>query len=395
MNEKVLFVDDDVNILEAYQRRLQKVVKVSTALGGAEGLKWMAEKGPFAVVIADMQMPMMNGVEFLAKVKEQYPDTVRMMLTGHTDVQTAINAVNEGNIFRFMTKPCPPEIMGKALVDGIAQYRLVVAEKTLMVETVNGTIELLVEVLSWADPEAYGHALELRGRARGMARELKITDSWDIELAALLSWIGRVVLPHDLLEQAEKGNEVSEDLKSALERIPVLGHDLLSHIPRLEPVARIILYQNKSFDGQGGPEDGVAGEHLPWGSRILKVLKDLSEFEARGIPKREALALMAEHGGGYDPHVLNAAIALFSPDEKNRSIGTLTTTEQETSSLRVGDILMSNVKTLDDLLLIRRGEVVTEALLVRLRVYAKLVGIQEPVRVVERGAVNGECEKQE
>ena len=129
MDERILFVDDDPNILEAYQRKLQHVLHVRTAQGPHLGLREIQEKGPFAVVVADMNMPLMNGVEFLKKVREIAPDTVRMMLTSNSDIKTAMDAVNEGAVFRFLTKPCPSTLMGDSLAAAIKQHRLITAEK--------------------------------------------------------------------------------------------------------------------------------------------------------------------------------------------------------------------------------------------------------------------------
>jgi DNA-binding NtrC family response regulator len=131
MPEKVLFVDDDQNILASHQRMFRKQFALHTAMGGEEGLGSIAAHGPFAVIVSDMQMPIMNGVKFLTKARKLAPDSVRMILTGYADMQTAIEAVNEGHIFRFLTKPCHPEALAKALTAGIAQYRLLTAEKEL------------------------------------------------------------------------------------------------------------------------------------------------------------------------------------------------------------------------------------------------------------------------
>ena len=130
MNEKILFVDDDPDILEAYQRRLGKALQVDTARGGAHGLRAILSDGPYAVVVADMHMPVMNGIDFLARVKEVAPDTVRIMLTGNASLKITIQAVNTGGVFRFLTKPCPPEVMGEALVAAINQYRIAKGETT-------------------------------------------------------------------------------------------------------------------------------------------------------------------------------------------------------------------------------------------------------------------------
>ena len=118
--------------LQAFQRQLRKDFDLVAACGGQEGLDALGSHGPFAVIVSDMRMPGMDGIEFLAQARKRAPDSVRIMLTGCADQRTAINAVNTGRIFRFLAKPCPPEALANALREGIAQYRLITAEKDLL-----------------------------------------------------------------------------------------------------------------------------------------------------------------------------------------------------------------------------------------------------------------------
>jgi DNA-binding NtrC family response regulator len=105
MAERILLVDDDPNILDGFRRSLSREFLMETALGAELALKLVAENGPYAVVVSDMRMPGMDGVQFLSKVKAQSPDTIRVMLTGNADMDTAVHAINEGSIFRFLNKP--------------------------------------------------------------------------------------------------------------------------------------------------------------------------------------------------------------------------------------------------------------------------------------------------
>ena len=143
MPAKILFVDDDELLLQTYQRHLRKLYDAEVALGAEEALAAVADRGPFAVIVSDMRMPGMNGIQLLAKVREIVPDTVRMMLSGHGDLNSAIEAVNEGNVFRFLTKPCSQATLLKALDAGLAQYRLVTAERELLSETLSGSLKVL------------------------------------------------------------------------------------------------------------------------------------------------------------------------------------------------------------------------------------------------------------
>jgi len=129
LKAKILFVDDDASLLASYRRQLRKQYHIETALGGREGLELIEQNGPYAVIVSDFRMPFMNGIEFLASVREIAPETVRIMLTGSADMQLAIQAVNEGNIFRFLTKPCSADVLGESLVTGIEQYQRVSGER--------------------------------------------------------------------------------------------------------------------------------------------------------------------------------------------------------------------------------------------------------------------------
>jgi FixJ family two-component response regulator len=132
MADKILFVDDEPSILDGYRRMLHKDFKLDTAVGGEDGLKLIKETGPYAVVVSDMRMPGMSGAEFLAQVRKMAPETVRMLLTGFASIDAAIEAVNEGNIFRFLTKPCEKEVLVHAINLGLELHHSMSAENLLI-----------------------------------------------------------------------------------------------------------------------------------------------------------------------------------------------------------------------------------------------------------------------
>ena len=123
MSNRVLFVDDDSKILTAFQRQFRKKVAIETVESGAEGLDMLRRNGPFSVVVTDYCMPSMNGIAFLGRAREIAPETVRMLLTGSADLGTAIQAVNQGNIFRFLTKPWSPDNLLETVQTCIHEYR--------------------------------------------------------------------------------------------------------------------------------------------------------------------------------------------------------------------------------------------------------------------------------
>jgi DNA-binding NtrC family response regulator len=143
--DQILFVDDDENVLDGYERMLHEQFQVSKARGGAHGLATIQVFGPFAVVISNMRMPGMNGAEFLALVRQMAPNTVRMILTGHKDINLARQAVSEGRIFRYLTKPCGKAALTYAIKMAIAEYHAVSAEKEVLRRAEEMQLGVLIE----------------------------------------------------------------------------------------------------------------------------------------------------------------------------------------------------------------------------------------------------------
>jgi response regulator RpfG family c-di-GMP phosphodiesterase len=380
MKMRILCVDDDENILAGFQRNLRKAFNLETAEGSPRGLEMVEKEGPYAVVVADMQMPVMNGVEFLKRVEALSPDTVRVMLTGNADQKTAVDAVNHGHVFRFLNKPCAPETLAATLEAALGQYRLITAERELLEKTLHGSIKVLTDVLSMLDPQAFGRSQRVRDYMCVFARAQKSGQTWELELAAMLSQIGCVTIPSTLLDKVRGSQGLTPAEKDMLARVPQIGAELLANIPRLETVSRIVLYQAKNFDGSGFPADAVAGEEIPLGARLLRILNDLVTFESNSLPLFKAFEKMQHTAGRYDPKVLQALGAAFdlcvNPVAASSASQAITWKE-----LRVGHRLLSNVQTRDGMLIVPSGTEVSQAVMGKLRNFAELSGIQEPIVV--------------
>ena len=145
---KILCVDDEPNVLEGLLLHLRRKFEVETAISGAAGLEILQRSDAIAVVMSDMYMPEMNGAEFLSRARQIVPDAARILLTGRADIDSAIAAVNNGQIFRFLTKPCPPLVLLTAIEAGVQQHRLVTAERELLEHTLHGCIKALADVLA-------------------------------------------------------------------------------------------------------------------------------------------------------------------------------------------------------------------------------------------------------
>jgi response regulator RpfG family c-di-GMP phosphodiesterase len=386
MNDaKVLFVDDDENILAAFQRNLRKQFQIDTASGGQPGLDAIQNRGPYAVVVSDMRMPGMDGIDFLSRVKSNAPETVRIMLTGNGDLQTAVKAVNEGSIFRFMTKPCSTEAFAETISAGLQQHRLITSEREILEKTLSGSVRMLTEILSLIDPRSFGRAEILRDNVRMVANELQVENLWELEMAALTSRLGMVTVPGPVASKLRNSLMLTPAEQEMIARVPEIGSNLLANIPRLEPVAKAVLYQNKNFDGTGFPQDAVAGAAIPLGARILKVVSDLLLLEQKRLSRSEALRLMQTREGRYDPEVLDAAVSSLAPlVETEGESAPVRTRECYLADLRPGDVLASSMKTTDGRILMAEGRRLTETALLRIRNIIEYSNIQEPIIVEDR-----------
>ncbi len=373
MVTRILLVDDEENILHGYHRVLRHAFELDVALGGAQALQAMERHGPYAVVVADMRMPGMSGLELLAEASSRFPDTTRIMLTGNADQKTAMDAVNRGQVFRFLTKPCPAEELELAIRAGLRQYQLVVAEKELLEQTLTGAITVLSELLASVDPVLFSRSQVVRERGARLARMLGCEEVWAVEMAALLAPIGRIALPTRAVQAS--GNRALVD--ALLAAVPEVGARLLQPIPRLEGVARIIRYQAKGYDGSGTPADEVQGDALPLGSRILRVLWDFSELDASRRSHTVTLEELRLRPKPYDPAVLEALgdLLAFAPPIPLIQGCRL-------RDLRAGMTLASDIQTEDGGLVLPTGLRLGPGHLELLGSLAILLELREPVSIL-------------
>jgi len=376
MSNKVLLVDDERNILEAFKRQLRKQFAVDTALGGNEGLEIIASQGPYAVIVSDMKMPGMDGIQFLKEVRQRTPNSVRVMLTGHADLQTAMSAVNEGHIFRFLTKPCPSEWLSNTIQAGIQQFRLVMAEKELLEKTLSGSVKVLTEILGLVNPVAFGRAMRIKSYVNHIASQLNIPYAWQFELAAYLSLIGCVTLPPDTLEKVYAGSPLTSDEQGMFKKHPVIARELLVNIPRLGTVARMIEAQGQLFIRRTKSEDFKGEDMIALGGNLLKIAMDFDKLIIQGTSKDAALKEMSMHPEEYFTEAVSAL--------KDFEAGPIDEVEKSVRirELHTGMVLNEDLKAKNGTLIAVKGQDITYIMLQRLRAFAKSVGVIEPLRVI-------------
>lgn len=375
MSASVLFVDDESHLLDGIARALRNHFDIRTATSGAEGLRVLQAAGPFAVVVSDMRMPEMDGAQFLGKVRELAPDTVRIILSGQADMQQTIAAVNEGNIFRFLTKPCDTQGLLAAVGMAAEQHRLITAEKVLLEQTLTGAVSVLVDILSAVTPSAYSRARRLQRYVVGLTARLDLGDNWQWPLAALLSQIGFISLPKEAVANFEAGQPLTEEEHRLFESHPQMAANMLEAIPRLETVAAIVARQNAALT-EGEVFGNLKGLDATAIGCVL--LHAAVEFDRQIMAGRSATAAseaLRQAKAHLSPAILEALsnLPIAGRERALQSVRLI--------DLAPGMLLDEPLITSKGVCLVPAGHEVTVALLARLRGIHSNIQVKEPFRV--------------
>jgi response regulator RpfG family c-di-GMP phosphodiesterase len=373
--ERILCVDDEPKLLAVYQRMFEGQFAIDIAEGPEKGLAAVAERGPFAVVVSDMRMPGMNGAQFLGRVRVISPESVRMLLTGYADQQSAIDAINEGSVFRFLTKPCSKDVFGNALAAAIEQHRLIVSEKELLEGTLRGSIQVLTELLALVNPLAFGRTERVKRTMLHLAGMLQAEKPWQFEVAALLSQLGCIALSEGTLRKMTQGAQLTPQEQAHMDAHPMIAANLIRKIPRLSEVAEMISQQDQRFL-MDSADESTAMRDIPLGARSLKAALDYDNLVANGKTHVGAISVMYARQGWYDPVVL-AALEKMPQDWAGYTEDALSV-----AAVRPRMILNEDLQMPNGLVLARKGFELTEIALMRLEEHFNYGNIKGLIKVL-------------
>jgi response regulator RpfG family c-di-GMP phosphodiesterase len=406
----LLFVDDEPGILSALRRLFRPHgYRILIAEGGQAGLDILA-KETVDLVISDMRMPEMDGATFLKAVRVRWPGIMRILLTGYADITSTVSAINEGEIYRYISKPWDDNEIIIVVRDALERQQLErenrrlteltqrqndelkslnagleqkVAERTAelsqalsFVEQSHGelkkafltTVQVfagLVELRSGQiGSQLAGHGRRVADNARGLAQRLNLDDSevQNVMFAALLHDIGKLGLPDELL--TKPFTLLTQEHRVQVMKHPVIGQNILMSIERLREAALLVRHHHECFDGTGFP-DHLAGMAIPLGSRLLSVVNDYDALQAgtlvqRSLKPDEALAfLVSNRGKRYDPQLVDAFAELLA--ERGRS--KVSEAPLRPLHLKPGMVLARDLNHRDGYLLLARGIVLTKEII--------------------------------
>ena len=392
--KQILVVDDEDIVRIALRETLRRERYGVTACPSPEEALLALQKEAFSVIISDYQMPGMTGLDFLAKAKQIQPDATRILITAVLGLDTVIEAINKGEIYRFIVKPWIREELLATVRNAVQRHELIVRNTVLQATTLamneqlvtlnkalesranaeaeqrrrlaelnsalelnlHHSVQLCLKVLQSFHPALGTQARRVFGLCRAMADTLRLSeqDRQTLELAAWLHDIGLVGTPRGLIRKwLQKKEKLTPNELSQIEQHPILGEELVDFVAHLQPVGRVIRGHHEQFDGRGYP-DRLGGKEIPWLSRVLAVAVAYAELPAPHAEAVENVTLGS--GWRFDPEAVRVLL---------RSLPNASLPRQEReispSELAAGMTLAAGVKTLGGMLLAPAGQVLTEA----------------------------------
>ncbi|BBH68919.1 hypothetical protein ACTI_56040 [Actinoplanes sp. OR16] len=364
----VLLVDDEETVLQTLALQLGRDHKLLTASDGVEALQVLAEHGPVAAVVSDMRMPNMDGIELMRRISVEYPDTTRVLHTGHGDIDTAIAAINSGGVYRYLPKPAGTDELRSIVGDAVARHGEAMHDRELLDTTLRASVQALFGCLELASPVAFARAGRIRTLVAELCRQLQLEALWEIEVAAMASQLGAVTVPPAVLKKLDRGQPLGPDEQAMVNGMPRAAVRLLRDIPMLHDVVAIV----QGLAGEPAPEAGRSAL-VEAGINVVRTAIDFEIIESRSSNDATAIGALEERGDGA-PHVLAALRKVKGVRAHQEIVKSVRIME-----LEVGMRLAEDVVAVNGLVLIGRGTVATEVMLERLANFARVVDIVEPV----------------
>ena len=411
---RILIVDDEEIVLVALRETLRREgYQVVTALDAIRALE-ILKGGAFSVIITDHQMPQLTGLEFLAQVKQIQPDATRILITAVLSLNTVIDAINKGEIYRFIVKPWLREELLATVRNAVQRYELIcrnavlqattlamneklaklnvsleekvrcVADQNVQLGKLNAALEqnlgqsvqLCLKTMETFYPTLGTQARRVSEVCRAMGEGLSLTpeDRQALEISSRLYDVGLVGVPRDLIRkwQREPGS-LSEAERTLIEQHPVLGQELTHFVQHLQHVGIIIRSHHERFDGNGYP-DGLEGDRIPFLGRLLAVA--VAYAESRYDLRDAVEFIRLGSGTQFDPDAVRAfqrTLPKAQVPQREREV--------LLSELRPGMILAKGIYTANGLLLAPEGQILSEPFIDKLMNHNRLNPITQSLLV--------------
>ena len=384
MLPKILLVDDDAALLRSLERNLCFDYDIATAESGDAALERISSAGPFSVVVTDMRMPLMDGISLIAAARTRAPQSIFIMLTGNQDVETAIKAVNDGHVFRFLNKPCEVADIKRAIDAGIRQFELVHAEKELLQKTFVGAVNVLTDVIDLLRPDALQQSDQIDAVMRKCEESLGFCGTWEYRLAVRLSLVGLALQPIPEQNRLRLLSPADAENARSLKEVAGTSARLIERVPRLERVSEIIRLQCGA-DGSVTPQS-IQTMSASLGATLLRAATHWTFMMNAGLSPELAATELCKAMPALPRRVVKTLLATELGRANARGVNIAI------DDLREGMILHDNVLSDDGALLLRMGRRLTRPVIEKLRAHALTAdGLREIVIIDESKSYDKSC----
>lgn len=377
MKPKVLFVDDEPQVVSSFLSVLKIHYDISTSDNPIEAISIVNNNGPFAVVVSDYRMPKMNGVDLLSEIKKIEKNTTRMLLTGYSDFQAVVQAINNGNIYRYLTKPIVIEQLINNIDDGVRQYNLLKSEKELLEKTLKGSIKLLMDLLSVSNAKSFVRVSRVKNIVKRLASKLNYEPLWEAEIAVMLSEIGLVGVPFEIVDKKERRMPLTPEELQLYNNYPKIGADLIKNIPRLENVAIAIEYQSISNYIDFNEEELEKNKPLLL-SQLIIIAKLYDKISDAGLSHSDAIDFLYKRRN-FSPFIIKLLEIEFDDQDKARSANIESVFIED---LKEDMILAEDIVDNFGMILYAKGKELSDMIILRLKSMAKNRKIVQPIKVI-------------
>lgn len=269
----ILAIDDEQNNLSLINRTLRNNYEIMLASSGEEALKIVEEHGnEISLIVSDQKMPLMEGTDFFKRISAEYPNIIKILLTGHSNIDILVEAINECHLFQYILKPFEPEQLCMIVESGIKKFELS-SSKTQILQDLSElfykTIKSIAQALDAKDKYTHGHSMRVTLYALALAKKMDLPDELleEIETTGLLHDIGKIAIPERILL---KPGKLTDEEYEIIKTHPELGERLVEGIEKLKLISGWLKSHHERYDGRGYP-DGLVGEEIPISSRIIAI----------------------------------------------------------------------------------------------------------------------------
>lgn len=367
MHRTILFVGEDDSALQSLPQPLLGNYPLSTSRSYKQALIDLKKIQECGLVIIEHNLDGKDCRKFLKHLKLKYPKAIRLLLTTQGQFSQARKAIDDVETFQLIEKPYPPEILLEIISKSMEQYIRHEKKQKTMRQTLLGSVRAMVDILDMVNPEAMGFSKRIRNRVLNTGRCLGIKPLWQLELAVMLSHIGCVALPAEIILKMDQGIPLTPEEEQMFGMHPNIAATLLKNINKMDPVAKIIKHQHETLNKQ-----------QPLGSRIIKVALDVDRLERTGKKDLHTLEDMLQQPGEFDRKVVECMRKQISQTDIQ------SVKQIDIEELKEGMIMARDLVNNEGAKLLLRGQTVSKASENRLKSFHIALGIIDPIHIVDQ-----------